>query len=413
MWAFRVQLALLVIIYTVVAFGSIFAIARAQMLDTLEAQAASYFELVMTTREWNSDHGGVWVIDNGFDEANVEYLEAAGIVHRLQAESGETLTLRNPSEMTREISELTSLESGVTFHLVGEDPVHPANAPDEWEAESLRVLEAGGAPLHLVDRSSGTAIFRYIAPLTVEKTCIGCHTSAEGYEVGGRKGGVSLSIPMTGFDGQLRQMAIILIALGITSIAAGLTVTNFLTSRLDKHVTEANEQLQRVAVSDPLTGILNRRAAIERLELEFSRARRTGTPLSLISLDLDHFKGINDRYGHPAGDCALQEFVSRIKESLRPYDIFGRIGGEEFLIVAPGARLEQARTVADRALASVRAKPLIECDLDETMTVSAGVVEMLEADADSDALMVRADRALYEAKNQGRDRVCYDPELPE
>lgn len=408
--AFRAQLGILMVLYTVVVFSGIYAFARAQMLETLEAQAASYFELVMTAREWNSSHGGVWVFDDGLDEANAEYLEAAGIEHTLTSDSGQSFTLRNPSEMTREISELTSLESGVAFHLVGAEPINPLNAPDSWEQPLLAVVEQEGSPRSEIYRESGTAVYRYMAPLLVEETCIACHTKAEGYEVGGRKGAVSLSIPMTEFDAGLRQLAIMLITLGITSIAGGLTATNLLTSRLGKQVSAANEQLRRIAVTDPLTGILNRRAAIERLELEFARARRTNSPLSLITMDLDNFKRINDRHGHPAGDCALVEFVERLRESLRPYDIFGRMGGEEFLVVAPGARLNQAAAVAERALDKLRSAPLTGCALNVTLTASAGVVQMLETDPDCDALMTRADRALYAAKNGGRDRVSYDPE---
>jgi diguanylate cyclase (GGDEF)-like protein len=162
---------------------------------------------------------------------------------------------------------------------------------------------------------------------------------------------------------------------------------------------------QHLARHDGLTGVLNRRAAGTRLEELFRRSRDSGTPLAVFFLDLDHFKSINDRYGHAAGDAVLVAVARRVAAQLRADDVLGRWGGEEFVAVLPGAPPEVVRAMGERIRRAVEAEPVVVEAERIPVTVSVGVA-MLAADAsDSAVLLQRADEALYRAKDNGRNRV--------
>lgn len=166
----------------------------------------------------------------------------------------------------------------------------------------------------------------------------------------------------------------------------------------------AEEELRRQATTDPLTGVLNRRAMFDRLEKETVRSARSGTPFSLALLDLDHFKQINDTYGHTAGDEVLRQCVARVSRSLRRYDSLGRVGGEEFLILTPGVDAADAENLFERIrkrIAQTRIR--YEGQLIK-VTASIGVVTTA-GEGSVDRLFALADQALYRAKEAGRNRV--------
>jgi diguanylate cyclase (GGDEF)-like protein len=173
---------------------------------------------------------------------------------------------------------------------------------------------------------------------------------------------------------------------------------------LQNQLRAAKEKHLLLSQTDGLTGILNRRALYEALEKEILRSGREKTPLSLIMLDIDFFKKINDNYGHHAGDAVLKELVRRIQVELRPYDTFGRYGGEEFIILLPGAFMYEVLAVAERIRGSIRGTPFDIAPSSITVTSSFGVAEF-DFKENSDALVNRADLALYKAKKNGRDRI--------
>jgi diguanylate cyclase (GGDEF)-like protein len=161
-----------------------------------------------------------------------------------------------------------------------------------------------------------------------------------------------------------------------------------------------NEQMQRLAATDGLTGVANRRTFGTVLEKELERAGRTGAPVGLVLLDLDHFKQLNDRLGHQAGDRALQRVAEVLLRSARPYDTVARYGGEEFAVILPGTSPGQAASVAERFRRAVAAM-----DWTVPVTVSVGVASFPAHAADPVSLVKRADQALYRAKQGGRNRV--------
>ncbi|HEY6101244.1 MAG TPA: diguanylate cyclase [Anaeromyxobacter sp.] len=166
------------------------------------------------------------------------------------------------------------------------------------------------------------------------------------------------------------------------------------------------EELARLARKDPLTGLPNRRALEEELARAAARALRAGTPLSAAVLDVDHFKQVNDRHGHAAGDAVLAAVAARAAAALRAGDLLARIGGEEFAVLLPGAELARAAEAAERIRAAVAAEPLAAGGLALPVTVSLGCAALLPGEGDGSALLARADAKLYEAKRTGRNKVA-------
>jgi diguanylate cyclase (GGDEF)-like protein len=160
--------------------------------------------------------------------------------------------------------------------------------------------------------------------------------------------------------------------------------------------------LHKHSFSDPLTNLLNRRSFDQHLELEFARASRAGTPLSLLMADIDHFKAFNDRHGHAAGDEAIKLVARHLREGVRQGDVVCRYGGEEFAIILPGATCEEASRVAETLRASLDSRRLAG----DAITLSIGAACSLgEPFASATELFQTADEALYAAKAAGRNRV--------
>jgi two-component system cell cycle response regulator len=165
----------------------------------------------------------------------------------------------------------------------------------------------------------------------------------------------------------------------------------------------AREVLRNQASHDYLTQLLNRGGIMEAVQQELSRSRRTGESFSVILVDIDHFKQINDTFGHLTGDDVLFEVASRIKTCTRSYDSVGRYGGEEFLLVVPGCDQSQAFQVAEKIRQSVCQTPIQMSQAEKTVTISLGVCTRT-VETGPDALLMAADSALYCAKKSGRNR---------
>jgi diguanylate cyclase (GGDEF)-like protein len=167
---------------------------------------------------------------------------------------------------------------------------------------------------------------------------------------------------------------------------------------------KADAQMALLATTDFLTGLLNRRAFFERAESARMLALRLRKPIALLMLDIDHFKQLNDRFGHATGDEALVMFAQSSRGALRDHDIMGRLGGEEFALALPGTDIAGAVQVAERLRESIKGAPVITSGAQHSMTVSVGVV-LIDPNETLTAALARADHALYAAKSAGRDRV--------
>lgn len=176
--------------------------------------------------------------------------------------------------------------------------------------------------------------------------------------------------------------------------------------KLQASMREAERRLRQIADRDGLTDLLNRRALDARLAEAFSYFQRRGRPLSIALLDLDHFKHVNDAFGHPAGDAVLRETARRVPDAVRTYDTLGRYGGEEFLLILPDTVAWSARLVAERVRQVIGQTPVVFEERIIQVTGSVGVVTVgVGFQGELSQVVAAADTALYDAKRRGRNRV--------
>jgi diguanylate cyclase (GGDEF)-like protein len=178
--------------------------------------------------------------------------------------------------------------------------------------------------------------------------------------------------------------------------------------RAEGALERANEQLAQLALHDPLTGLANRRKFVERFAYEMARADRIRTPPSLLMIDIDHFKAINDKHGHLAGDACLRAVAALLAQSVRAVDLVARFGGEEFVVLLPETSVDQSLIAAERMRFKVQAQPIGIGDgaPPVLVTISVGAASATGGASLLDEILARADEAVYRAKRAGRNQVC-------
>lgn len=207
----------------------------------------------------------------------------------------------------------------------------------------------------------------------------------------------------------LRHTLIGLLAAMLLTLAAEAI---FIFRPLFRKLEAAHLRLLDAARTDPLTGCMNRRYLMDAAAREVAREKRDGQSMSVMVLDVDHFKMINDTYGHALGDEALLVLVHTLIANIRASDLLGRIGGEEFAILLPETSIEQAMPVAEKLRACVASTPVSNGNVSFNMTASIGLASLDPAQSDFLSALERADKALYAAKKSGRNRVvAFTPEL--
>ena len=367
-------------------------------------QGQAFFQEVVLMRQWMSQHNGVYVKMTPGVTPNPYLLKVPGLRVVIRDEQGDFYTLKNPALATREISELAEKSGLFRFHITSLNPLNPSNAPDAFEQEALRLFEQGVKEHTTLEKRGEEVFFRYMAPLVTEKSCLSCHAQ-QGYREGEVRGGISVTSSATETAGKIRESQVFLVGSAVIIILLILMIIYVVARTFIKDLQTAESKLISMATRDFLTGLLNRREIYRRMEEELQRARRTGAPFSLFLLDLDHFKRVNDLHGHSAGDLVLQETATAMQHAVRPYDLCGRYGGEEFLVALPGTGLTEAVEAAERIRLAIAA---LQIRLDEckTLQITASIgVAALEPSETIDQLVARADEAMYLAKQQGRNRV--------
>lgn len=401
---FFINLVLVFLGFLCSVYLGIFTNNRQAIEQELQSRARSIVETVVFTRNWNARHGSVYVQKTPGMIAN-PYLENPDI----ETLDGRVFTRKNPALMVREISELVGKEGSFKFHMASLKPLNPDNAPDEFETEALKAFEIGIGEMFTREQEHGSTYFRYMVPLIVEQSCLECH-ARQGYRIGDVRGGISVYFNVDAVESLHSRNLVIVITLTLVSFLILFVIIFRLVSHLRSELKEAGEKLQHIAVTDELTGLRNRRYLMERLHAELKQVQRTSRPLACIMFDLDHFKNINDTYGHDAGDRILQEVAVAARGQCRESDILSRFGGEEFVIVLPDTTLDDALEIAERlrlAIASCRVTLADGKML--TITASFGVTSQVdlqqEVPAAETALLKRVDDALYAAKDRGRNRI--------
>jgi diguanylate cyclase (GGDEF)-like protein len=221
-------------------------------------------------------------------------------------------------------------------------------------------------------------------------------------------GAMEIRRNVAGYRAEIRRGVIFSAAVLGTVLLALFACVFLLVKRGADRLARAHKALRILATTDFLTGVFNRREALSLAEQSFSRRQKgncgkTPENFGCLMLDFDNFKTINDTYGHPAGDLVLQQLAVRFRTVLRPYDIVGRFGGEEFLVILPDTSLEQCRDIAERLRKAVREKPFDLGGPQIFGSISIGGASAYPMDRDFEAILHRADEGLCRAKNLGKD----------
>ncbi len=355
--------------------------------------ARSVFDLLVTTREWNSQMGGVYVPVTTSVQPN-PYLDVPD--RDLHMPNGKELTKVNPAYMTRLISIIAQEKNNIKFHITSLKPIRPANAPTVWETQALTAFEKENAKeYYWWDTHKQT--FYYMAPLITQPSCLTCHAK-QGYEIGDVRGGIS-----TSFNVEPVNLVPILTSHALIGII-GLAAILFFGRKLE----DAFDSLRKQSQVDGLTQIHNRNFFDAYLQREFLRSRRQNTPLSIVFCDVDFFKAYNDTYGHQAGDACLIKIARVLEKTVsRPGDLVARYGGEEFVIVLPDTPAPGAQTVAEIIRANVQALNLEHkaSSISSVVTVSLGISTFHGEKISPEKFLQNADLALYRAKTAGRNIV--------
>ena len=343
--------------------------------------------------------------------------------HALAASSNDAFAIGAvPAFAARETLALLHRDyPGYHFREAALNPTNPLNRAVDWERALIEHYRDGsvrGAHVSVTEGPSGRTL-HVARPMTVgDAACLRCHGDPAhapaamralypgdggfNWRLGETVGAQIISVP---FEVQTRRANAafkdFLIALA-GAFALLFVALNVLLSRMVLGpLNLANAALDRLADTDALTGVHNRRSFDRRLQEAISAARRGKRPLSLIALDIDHFKQINDRFGHETGDDVLKQACAAVDQRLRQHDTLARVGGEEFVVILPDTQAGNARRVAE-ALREQLAKAVV--GRASPVTASFGVTQWDGQEA-SQALLARADQALYAAKRGGRDRV--------
>jgi len=350
------------------------------------------------TRLWNARHGGVYVPVSRNSPPN-PYLHVP--LRDITVNPDLTLTLINPAYMTRQIAEIARERKGIRFHITSLNPIRPDNRPTSWERDVLRRFEQGLPEMGEFRQTPEGEVFSYMAPLLTETPCLRCHAD-QGYRKGSIRGGISVTLPMN------REIPLLPLSLGYGGVWL-LGVLGIVTG--GKKLTAAYEMVKKQATIDSLTGIPNRRSFTDRIESLFACSMRKGTPLSVLMVDIDHFKAYNDTHGHRSGDRCLVLVARTLRDSLRrPGDFCARYGGEEFVVVLPDTDHDGAFQVAEKARRKIERLAMKRGDhhlVGEVVTVSIGVATSGSTERGGwEELLRQADQALYRAKEEGRNRTC-------
>ena len=343
--------------------------------------------------------------------------------------------------------------------------MNPTNAPDAFETKVLKQFEISPTEFTEMILEDGQPRYRFMAPLHVKKSCLKCH-GFQGYKVGDIRGAISISVPMDTeiqvIDSErkfllLGSVVILLTVMLLLIFISWHLITNpidimrkFAASymgkehKLEPHILRRQDEvgelarslqassieirkyrknmeslvaertkkletakieLDQISRTDPLTGINNRR----HMDMEAPRllplTNRQGKPTAFLMLDIDHFKNVNDTYGHDIGDLALIHTANILEKTTRPYDLLIRYGGEEFVIILPGHNVKEGMETAERIRKEIEQTPLKWEAQKIDLTISIGVFAGEDITNVDDAI-TQADKALYQAKQSGRNRVC-------
>ena len=388
--------------------------------NILFQQSSTLFNNIVTMRKWSSDHGAVYVKAHEGIEPN-PYLEN----NHTYTKDSELLIKINPAWMTRQLSEMSNKTENYYFKITSLNPVNPVNAPDDFEKKALDDLAKNK------DKTFYTSMekdkYNLLGSLKIEPSCLECHVH-QNYKVGEVRGGLRVSVPLDSYTQNIEILEsktnflftitiltslvfIIIIVFTINSIYSREINITKLNKTLEKKVRirtkeliDANKKLIEISTKDYLTNIPNRRHFFEIGTKSLHIAKRENNQLSVICIDIDFFKKINDTYGHNVGDEVLKLITKNMNKYIRKSDVLARIGGEEFAILLNNTNEENAFLLAEKIRIAIENLNYINNNKEIKTTISLGISQLTQEDYDLDSIIIRADKALYEAKNTGRNK---------
>jgi len=358
--------------------------------------ARSFFDIMVTTREWNALLGGVYVQVADDIQPN-PYLEISD--RDVVTTDGVALTKINPAYMTRLIAEIARQNENINFHITSLKPIRPENVAEPWETDALILFEENNQEEYYKYNASDQ-VFYYMAPLITEESCLKCHQK-QGYRVGDIRGGISVSFPT--------QATRFWPTIGSYLIIGSIGV--FLFIIFGAQLISLISQLREQTIIDSLTLINNRRHLDSYYHQEFLRAQRTNSPLSIIMCDVDNFKAYNDFYGHKTGDTCLMDIAHALKDGIRRSgDTVARYGGDEFVIILPETPLDGVRTVVELLREKIEALeiPHKGNEISNYVTMTFGFVTYNGENISENDLLEKADQAMYRSKRAGRGGSVID-----
>ena len=351
----------------------------------------------------------------------IRNIEGVSVGHDHKAISGR---IPNPATFAIELGEtISDVDAGVLIRLYSDYPFasrkDTGGPKDEYERAALAALAKNPRQPYIKEAMyNGISTLRYSDAVVMQQSCVDCHNShpdspKHDWQVGDVRGALQITQPlMTGNDleATIRYgylAFIVLASIGMVCLAVTIIRLRKVYGELDQTIQKRTQHLQQLAETDSLTGIANRRCFDAYLESQWQLHNRLQQPLSLIMYDLDHFKAINDQYGHSVGDQCLKTVSEQVSFLLRQGngDLHARYGGEEFVALLPNIRHSDAMMIAERIRSVVAALAIGPVNLQ--LRISLGVATLTPSDDNvADDLLQLADRAMYQAKAKGRDRVC-------
>ncbi len=401
---FFISLSTVVLLLLSILFIGVFINNQKVIKAELESKARTLIESIILMRKWNAGYGGVFVEKTPGMLSN-PYLKNPDI----ETVTGGLYTKKNPALMTRELSEIADKEGTFKFRITSLTPVNPNNAPDEFERKALESFNQGNKEVFTKEAIDDSTYFRYMVPLYTETSCLRCHTERVN-KVGDVRGGISVVFNIDKAERAVSINQWVITGLFILTVVTFAAAAHRLIIVLRRKLETAESKLKEMAVTDELTKLKNRRFVLATLSEELARAARYHRPLSCIMFDVDHFKRINDSYGHDAGDAVLRTISDAAQVHCRYNDILGRYGGEEFLMVLPETDIKNAENVAERMRQEIEKLQIsVPSQPPISVTASFGVTCYFpggeEGDSGVHRLIKYADNAMYRAKESGRNRV--------
>jgi len=394
-WQFFIALALIALIFVTMLYVLVFRLDKELVVNQIKGDTAELASAVHVAWDWNLSHGGVYVLEGPPPAGD----SSAGSETR-------RYTFVNHAAMLGEMSEIAGRTGKFKGYLVGMKPDTTRRPRDSWEAAETSKWRTGNVEAASALLSpDGQPIYRALVPLVADAACLQCHRH-EGFKVGEAIGAFSLEVPLTAAYAAIRKTKLTTALLYGLSLLALLFVISLLVLRLSSQLKAAYYHIEQTAREDHLTGLPNRRAFREFADMQVALSRRHGWPLTLIMMDIDEFKSVNDKYGHPKGDEMLQEFARTIRENIRGSDVPCRWGGEEFLILLANTPARNATSVWTR-LRNLFGGIKVE-GVPETLTVSFGVAQLRTEESLVD-LIDRSDQALLAGKRAGGDTLVFAP----